>query len=129
MRLGKRVTVMLLGVTVLAGCGTADREASATAAANQFVVALAHPDQACQLLAPRALNALERDGRPCADALAALRLPAEGRAREVTVWAARALVHTGGDTLFLIEEDTGWRVIAAGCVPAEDISYECVLAS
>lgn len=129
MTLGKRITVTLLGVMVVAGCGTeSGREAGAAAVANQFVLALDSPDQACRLLAPEALTALEQGGERCADALAALRLP-DGRAREATVWSLRALVRTSSDTLFLVERGNGWLVTAAGCVPAEDVTYECVLAS
>ncbi|WP_460396778.1 hypothetical protein [Actinophytocola sediminis] len=113
----------------VAGCGTADREASATEVANQFVLALNRPDEACRLLAPEALRALERDGQRCADALAELALPQHGRAHEVTIWSVRAQVRTSSDTLFLVERDTGWLVTAAGCVPAIDVTYDCALAS
>jgi hypothetical protein len=128
MTLGIRVTLMLLGVMIVAGCGTAEREASATEVANQFLLALGHPDQACQLLAPEALSALEQGGERCADALAALDLPAD-QPRDAEVWSMRALVRTNSDTLFLVEEDTGWKVTSAGCVPAVDVTYECALAS
>lgn len=130
MTLGKRVTLTLLGVMIVVGCGTTDQDAkaSATAAANEFLLSLRNPDQACLMLAPEAMAALEQDGRRCSEALAELRLP-DGETRETTVWSVRALVRTTTDNLFLVERGTGWRVTAAGCVPAEDVTYRCVLAS
>lgn len=122
---------ILLGLALLvlsSGCGTVEREAGATAAADRFVSALDSPGDACRLLAPQVRNSLEREGEPCADALTDLDLPAD-RARDATVWSERAVVHTSSDTLFLIELDTGWRVTAAGCVPSVDVAYECVLMS
>ncbi|WP_084734783.1 hypothetical protein [Actinophytocola xinjiangensis] len=128
------MALTLLGVMIVAGCGTGcgtgeqDAKASAAAAANEFLLALEHPDEACRLLAPEALAVVEQDGRRCADALPELRL-SYGEAREITVWSVRALVRTNSDTLFLIERETGWQITAAGCVPAEDVTYQCVLAS
>jgi hypothetical protein len=126
MTVRKLVATTLLGVTLAAGCGTGGQEAGATAAADRFVSSLDSPRTACRLLAPATISSLESAGEPCAEALPDLRLP-EGRARDATVWAERALVRTSSDTLFLVELDNGWRVTAAGCVPAEDVFYECVV--
>jgi hypothetical protein len=110
-----------------AGCGPGEREAGASAAADRFVSTLDSPD-ACLMLSPDAQKSLAHQGEPCADAVASLDLP-HGRVRDATVWSDRAQVHTTDDTLFLVELDTGWRVTAAGCEPAEAGTYECALES
>lgn len=127
---GRRVAGAVLALVLLlsTSCGTDERVAGATAAADRFVSSLDSPRDACRLLAPLARDSLERGGESCADALPALDLP-DGRARDATVWSARAQVRTSSDTLFLIELDNGWHVTAAGCVPAVDVTYECALSS
>lgn len=126
MTVRKLVATTLLGVTLGAGCGTGGQEAGATAAADRFVSSLDSPRTACRLLAPITVSELESGGEPCAEALPDLKLP-DGRPREATVWSERALVRTSSDTLFLQRLDSGWRVTAAGCVPAEDVTYDCAV--
>jgi hypothetical protein len=122
----KWVSATLLSVILGTGCGAGEQEAGAAAAVDEFVSSLDSPGTACRLLAPETVSSLESKGESCAEALPDLRLP-DGRARDATVWSERALVHTSSDTLFLVELDTGWRVTAAGCVPAADVSYDCVV--
>ena len=41
------------------------------------------------------------------------------------VWGGDAQVRLGGDTVFLTETPTGWRVTAAACEPRGELPYEC----
>lgn len=122
------VAVGVLCLPVVAGCGADGREAGAAGAASRFLSSLDKPDSACALLSPKARTALESGGEPCARALADLRLPG-GQVTDATVWSERARVRTNGDTLFLVELDTGWRVTAAGCGHRTEDTYECALES
>jgi hypothetical protein len=117
----------MVSVPALSGCGTDQRESGATEAANRFVSTLDQPAQACALLSPETLEALESQGEPCEQALTSLDLP-RGRATEASVWSGRAQVHTDADTLFLVELDAGWRVVAAGCRHETEENYRCALA-
>jgi hypothetical protein len=117
--------IAVAGVCV-AGCGTDQREAAATDAANRFLSSLDNPADACVLLSPKAKQALESGGEPCAEALGSLDLPG-GRVSGASVWSDRAQAHAGGDTLFLVELDTGWRVTAAGCRHETEENYQCAL--
>ncbi|MFB9660213.1 hypothetical protein ACFQS3_10640 [Glycomyces mayteni] len=109
------------------GCGTGQRGEDAEAAADAFVTALAEGDgaAACGLLSPEAAERLAaEDGEACGAAVLALGLPTEA-VGTADVWGDRALVRTGGDTLFLAELAGGWKVVAAGCAPQGERPYEC----
>jgi len=116
---------------VLTGCGTAEREAAAQHAADRFVSSLdsagAGVGNACALLAPDTKKSLENSGQSCEQELPGLALP-RGQAKTTAVWADRAQVRTSDDTLFLVELDSGWRVVAAGCRHDTEETYQCALA-
>ncbi len=121
----------LLALTV-AGCGTADREADAGAAAQRFHAALEQGDgrAACDQLNAETASKLEKqEKQPCAEAILSLELPKGGTVADTRVYVTSAfttLAEGGSD--FLDEGPNGWRVSAAGCQPtAPSQPYDCEL--
>ena len=109
---------------LLAGCASAqqpDVEHVATVFEDQG----ADPAQRCDLLAPATLATFERDASTtCSEAIGDVSL-AGGKVRSVQVWGGGAQVKLAGDTLFLTETSSGWRVAAAGCQPQGEEPYDC----
>ncbi|MFF2567380.1 hypothetical protein [Streptomyces sp. NPDC058084] len=116
---------------LLTGCGaSATRVDGARDAGRAFEQALASRDYraACGLLAPETRAALQEDEKQaCAKALEGQDLPVAGAVNGAEVYGRQALVHAGGETLFLSQFTGGWRVIAAGCTPQEDKPYQCAV--
>jgi len=116
----------VLAAVSLAGCANV-AEPAAREAATSFA---AGDDAArCALLAGSTVTSLVREeGESCAAALAQVPL-GSGDVVSVEVWGSDALVHLTDDTLFLTEEDGGWRVSAASCQPDGQAPYVCQLES
>jgi hypothetical protein len=127
-----RLLVVALGCVALAGCGATERAPDASATAEAFHAAIQQRQgvAACALLAQETRSTLEEEeSRPCGEAILTLGLPEGGVAAGASVYVTSASVSlpNGGKT-FLDEFDDGWRVSAAGCVPAgPDLPYECTL--
>lgn len=113
-------------VPLITGCDAGERESAATDTANSFVSTLDNPADACARLSPKTQEALESQGEPCDRRWG--RWICRGAGRPARPCGPTAQVHTGDDTLFLVELDTGWRVTAAGCRHETEESYQCVLA-
>ena len=116
---------VLLGAALLTGCaGLQEDEVGRVAGA--FEDPAATPAERCALLAPATLQTLESDeSAACADAIGRVPLPG-GAVETVEVWGGQAQVRLGGDTLFLTETPSGWRVTAAACEPrGEQLPYDC----
>ena len=82
----------LLALTV-AGCGTADREADAGAAAQRFHAALEQGDgqAACDQLNAETASKLEKqEKQPCAEAILSLELPKGGTVADTRVYVTSA---------------------------------------
>jgi hypothetical protein len=60
----------------------------------------------------------------CAEAIQELPLDG-GEVAAVEIWGGAAQVKLAGDTLFLAETDSGWRVVAAGCTARSEAPYDC----
>ena len=120
------VVLALAGaVTVLVtGCSSLERpEVEDVAAA--FEDPAGDPEARCDLLAPATRAALEDEkSQPCPMAVQEVLLLG-GAVRAVEVWGRDAQVVLAGDTLFLTETRTGWRVTAAACEPRGDAPYDC----
>jgi hypothetical protein len=119
---------MLAGAGALAvlltGCASASQPDVSTVA-SAFENPSGDPQARCDLLAPATLATFESDSSArCADAIADVPL-AGGEVRKVAIWGGDAQVRLGGDTLFLTETDTGWKVTAAGCEPRGEEPYDC----
>jgi hypothetical protein len=124
-----RAVVVALLAVALAGCGGDVERAEAGEAADAFTAAgTTDPAAGCERLAPRTVQSLEEDGKPCSQALVDAGLPAAGARRAVEVAGHSAQVRYAGDTVFLARFDDGWRVTAAGCerTSADDaVPYDC----
>ena len=118
--------VLLLGsaAVLLAGCSST-QEADVEQVATTFADPAGDPQARCGLLAPTTLAALEEsESAPCTDAIDELPLDT-GAVQSVEVWGRDAQVKVAGDTLFLTETSTGWKVIAAACRSQVDAPYDC----
>ena len=121
----------LLALSVLGGCagqGNAE-EGNARAAALKFSQSVkAATAEACGLLAPETLKALEDADGPCAGALPDQLQPATGPAASTEVYGKDAVVRLATDTIFLARVPGGGRVTAAGCTRQQDgRPYDCTI--
>ena len=115
---------VLLGTVLLTGCAGL-QEGEVGRVAGAFEDPAATPAERCALLAPATLQTLESDeSAACADAIGRVPLPG-GAVETVEVWGGQAQVRLGGDTLFLTETPSGWRVTAAACEPRGEMPYDC----
>ena len=122
---GGAVLVLAAGLT---GCASA-QEPEVQRVAAAFEDPAGDPRARCDLLAPKALEALEQDrSGPCDQAIGELPLSG-GDVQSVEVWGGDAQVRLAGDTLFLTETRAGWRVSAAACRPNGEAPYDCEVAA
>ena len=118
-----------LGAVLLAtGCASAQRP-EVERVATTFEDASGDAQERCDLLMPKTLEQLEEQvGKPCTEGIGDV--PVEGgRVESVEVWGGDAQVRLSGDTVFLTETPTGWRVAAAGCTPQAEGPYDCEVES
>jgi hypothetical protein len=95
--------------------------------ATTFANPSGSPEARCDLLAPATLDSFEKsESAPCAQAIEQVPLDA-GEVRKVEIWGGDAQVTLTGDTLFLTETDSGWRVAAAACRARAEAPYDCEL--
>ena len=124
----------LAGAVVLGACGGGQDEERARAAAEDLYAAAKAGDgqRACELLGQSTVQQLEKDEKEaCEEAVTGLEL-AGSRAERTAVFINEALVRMrGGDTVFLEETPSGWRVSAAGCKPppSRGEPFECEVES
>jgi hypothetical protein len=119
---------VLLVVACCVACGDADASGP-RAVATAFEDALGSGDgaAACTFLAPGTLMALEQSsGSACADAILGQDLPEAEDAEGSVAYGSMAQVRFANETLFLSEFDGDWRVLAAGCTPA-DARFDCAI--
>ena len=114
----------LAAAALLTGCAGPEED-EAGRVAGVFEDAAVAPAERCALLTRAALAAVEADASaPCADAIEQLPLPG-GAVEAVEVWGGQAQVRLDGDTVFLTETPSGWRVTAAACEPRGELPYDC----
>jgi hypothetical protein len=123
-----RPRALLTGVAaacvVLTGCSSMQQPEVEEVAAS-FEDAGADPETRCDLLAPATLAAFEEEeSASCSEAIQDVPLEG-GEIESVEIWGGDAQVRFSGDTLFLTETHTGWRVTAASCRPRGDAPYDC----
>ncbi len=122
---------------VTPGCGgVEERRSSAVAAALDFERALHVRDAAaaCRALAQGIREEVAQSSRAgCEQGVFDEQLPPAEETREdvhgVDVNGRQARVVLTGDTLFLSQFSSGWKVVAAGCVPRPRQPYQCTLKS
>ncbi len=82
----------------------------------------------CEALAPGTRSELEdSQERPCLEVITDQDLPEAGEPRSIDVYGRQARVVAEGDTLFLSQFGTGWKVVAAGCLPEPGQPYQCTV--
>ena len=119
-----RHAAVVLATAVLSGCAGLEEDDVARVA-GVFEDPAAAPADRCALLAPATLEMLESDeSAPCADAIGQVPLPG-GAVEAVGVWGRDAQVRLSGDTVFLTETPSGWRVTAASCRSRGEAPYDC----
>ena len=130
MRRSTLLAAVLVATGAVTGCGAvSDRERAAATAAERFATAVAGGDgaAACAVLAPETVEELESGGASCADAILDEDLPEPGPVGTTDVYGQWARVVMPDNTLFLAVFRDGWRVVAAGCRPAGEGPYDCVV--
>jgi len=115
---------LLLGCValLLGGCASA-QEPAVERVATTFADPAGDPAARCDLLAPATRAELE-ESAPCTEAIVELPLDT-GEVASVEVWGRDAQVRLAGDTLFLTETESGWKVTAAACRRHADAPYDC----
>ncbi|TFV68251.1 UNVERIFIED_ORG: hypothetical protein E4P37_00775 [Bacillus sp. AZ43] len=116
------VTLALGAGALLTGCSSM-QEPRVEEVARTFTDPAVDPAERCDLLAPTTLAALEEQSS-CAEAVEQL-VPDGGAVTAVEVWGGDAQVRLTGDTVFLAETGTGWRVVAAACQARDEAPYDC----
>ena len=123
----------LLAAVALAGCGQSDDRAAVRATTERFLRAYAADRGAiaCAALSSETRKALEsQESRPCPRAIASVELGG-GPVVQVDVTVTNAKVDlAGGESVFLSEQASGWRISALGCRSAgapTDMPYDCEL--
>jgi hypothetical protein len=119
-----RLAAAALATAVLSGCAGLEED-DVGRVAGAFEDPAAAPADRCALLAPVTLQTLESDeSAPCVDVIGQVPLPG-GPVEAVEVWGGQAQARLGGDTVFLTEMPSGWRVTAAACEPRGEMPYDC----
>ena len=109
---------------VLTGCSSL-QQPDVQHVATAFEDQSADPEARCDLLVPATRAAVEKQEKSsCAEAIGGLPLQG-GAVTGVEIWGRQAQVRLDGDTLFLDETSSGWRVAAAGCTPNGQAPYDC----
>jgi hypothetical protein len=127
-----KTAAVALGALVLAlsGCGRDGDRESVRAVVDGFYAAVRdhQGDRACALLSADTRQALdEEESDSCAKAVDKLHLD-DGRPGPVHVFAGEASVElVGGDTVFLGDTASGWRISAAGCRLQDNKPADCEL--
>jgi hypothetical protein len=110
--------LMLVAPVALAGCGTGADERAARGSVSRFESAIAAKDgaAACHELSSKTSSSLESsEKKPCEQAILSAGLKPSRAVRDASVWVTGAQVKLDGDTLFLDDTATGWKISAAGC--------------
>ena len=123
----------MLAVLVLAGCGQSDDRAAVRRVTERFLAAYEakQGEVACGVLSSDTRKALEsQESQPCADAVTSLEVSG-GPILRLKVQLTNAKVDlASGETLFLSEQASGWRISALGCrstTTPTDTPFDCEL--
>lgn len=114
---------------VVTGCGQVHDDA-VRRTATAFYAAHAAGDgaAACDALAPRTRNELEKSaGKPCPEAVLEEHVPAVSDPVDVRVFGTQAEVTWSGETTFLARFQGGWKVMAAACTKQDSRPYDCTV--
>jgi hypothetical protein len=113
-------------VVLLSGCSSASQP-DVTRVVTAFEDPAGDPRARCDLLAPATRTTFEADASASCNAAIGHVPLAGGGVRSVEIWGGGAQVRLSGDTLFLTQTGTGWRVTAAGCRSHGEAPYDCAV--
>jgi hypothetical protein len=124
---GKWLPLVVLAALCCSACGGGADVPRSVAKAFEDAIGSGDGAAACNLLAPSTLMELEQSaGSSCAEAILEQDLPAAKTAEGAAAYGSMAQVRFADETLFLAEFDGDWRVLAAGCTPA-DSRFDCTV--
>jgi hypothetical protein len=116
----RRLVPAILAVLVLAGCGQSDDRAAVRRVTERFLAAdeAKQGAVACGVLSSDTRKSLEsQDGKPCPQAIGSVSVSG-GPVLEIQVAITSAKVDlASGESFFLSEQASGWRISALGCRP------------
>jgi hypothetical protein len=123
----------MLALLALAGCGQSDDRAGVRSTTERFLAAVGAKQgaAACGVLASDTRKALEsEESKPCPQAIGSVDVSG-GAVLRVKVAITSAKVDlAGGESFFLSEEKSGWRIAALGCRPTTTPTrtpFDCTL--
>jgi hypothetical protein len=124
--MGRRAGLIVLVMCLMSACSGSSGQEPVKAMTQRFLDAFGAGDTAaaCGALAPRARDSLTRGDGTCESTLSLVKLPRDP-VGSVAVWSDEAQVKTAGDTVFLHEFSTGWRITGVGCRPENEQVYSC----
>jgi hypothetical protein len=116
-----RLVLAILAVLVMAGCGQSDDRAAVRRVTERFLAAdrAKQGAVACGVLSSDTRKSLEsQDGKPCPQAIGSVSVSG-GAVIKVQVAVTSAKVDlASGESFFLSDEASGWRIAALGCRPS-----------
>jgi hypothetical protein len=116
----RRSLPAMLALLALAGCGQSDDRSSVRSTTERLLAAVGAKQgaAACGVLASDTRKALEnQESKPCPQAISSVNVSG-GSVVHVKVAITSAKVDLpGGESFFLSEEKSGWRISALGCRP------------
>ena len=113
-----RYAAVMLAVLALAGCGQSADRATVRSTTERFLRAYdaKQGEVACAVLSSDTRKALEsEESKPCPEAITSIDVSG-GPVLGVKVTITNAKVDlAGGESFFLSEQKSGWRISALGC--------------
>ena len=120
--------VVAAGLIALSACTGPGADQAGQVADSFTRLAPDDPGKACDLLAPRTHEEVEKAAdKSCAEALPDEDLPDPSPLLSVEVYGHDAIARFGNDAVFLARFPEGWRITAAGCQagPSDAKPYDC----
>lgn len=123
----RNATVLVALGLAVAGCGTTPVPGAVHAAGTFYrAVARQHGGLACRQLAPQTRHEVaQTESAPCSAAILRADVPALGQVVDVRHFGHQAQVRGRGDTAFLAELPSGWKIVAVACTPQRPRPYDC----
>lgn len=120
--------IVAAGLIAASACTGPGADQAGQVADSFARLAQADPGKACDLLAPKTHEEIEKSAdKSCPEALPDQNLPDPSALLSVEVYGHDAIARFGNDTMFLARFPEGWRITAAGCQsgPSEAKPYDC----
>ena len=131
----RRLLPAILAVLFLTGCGQSEDRAAVRRVTDRFLTAekAKQGAAACGVLSTDTRKSLERqESKPCPQAIGSVNV-AGGPVLKIQVAITSAKVDlASGESFFLSDQSSGWRISAAGCRPTTtptQTPFDCELGS